>query len=207
MIKRSSTSSFLPRTAWWRWLHGAAAPALPEMSPPNGPFVCCSQTLRLWAGSVPRLDPRGEAQARRWAEWGSGHSPRSARRPGSGEMEDWAGWSWRMRSWRKNWRAGKWSCRTEELLLWLWSDWGRWRELQPNACSSPRSKVGIVGTVTITCILMLCFFHIDDSKIQVYLEEHSALLLTVMTSNDIFVSLCDELTFRDTLCETEKYIW
>lgn len=129
-------SSFLLRTVWWRWLRGAAVPVCPESSSPNGPFLCSSQTLQIPADSGPRQDPGHESQARCWAESGSGHNPRSARMPEWGEMRERQEWSWRM-SWWRNWRGGKWGCRTEELLLWLWSDWGRWRELQLNASSSP----------------------------------------------------------------------
>lgn len=119
-----STSSFLPQIVLWQQLRGAASPVCSELSTPNGPFPCWPQTLPRQASSGPRQARGDEARTRRWAKWGSGRNPRSARRPESGEMKARWVWSWR-RSWWRNWREEKWRCRKEALLLWLYSDWAR----------------------------------------------------------------------------------
>lgn len=137
---KGSMSSFLPQTVWWQWLHGVAVQVYTEMLTQADPFLCWSHTLLPQAGWRPRRDQGHEAQARRWAGWGSGHNPTIAGRRGLGEMLERIGWSW-----RRCWKEGKWSCRKEELLLWLWSDWVRWKALQLNASSSPCPEGGMVG--------------------------------------------------------------
>lgn len=208
-LQRSSTSSSLLQTVWWRWLREAAAPARPGSSTPIGPFPCWTRTLRLWAGSGPRLDPGHGPRARRWAEWGSGRNPRSAGRPGSGEMKEREEWSWRGRR-KRSWRGGRWSCRTEELLLWLWSDWGRWRELRLYVSASPCPEGGMVETrvrqlnITWSFVSVTTALH-DSGNISDNLQGHLALLLTVWVSDGSVVSPSDESTFRDTFWETEKF--
>lgn len=138
-----STSSFLPPEVWWWRLHGAAAGACSELSTPYGPFLCWPQTLRLRAGLGPRQDPQCDAQPRHWAGSGSGRNPRSARKPGLGEMKEGQTWSW-----TRSCREEKWSCRKEELLLWIWTDWVSWRArglivLSPHCPDGGAAKVSI----------------------------------------------------------------
>lgn len=112
-----STNGFLPPTAWWWRLRGAEGAARSERWNQDGPSLCWPQTCLCLVSSGPTLDPWHEAQVRGWAWWGSGHSPRSAGRPGRGEKRPvWSS--------RKNWREVKRNCRKGELLLWIWSYWG-----------------------------------------------------------------------------------
>lgn len=135
----------------------------------------------------------------------------SVGRPESGGMKEEDEWSW-----RRHWRGGKWSCRRGELLLWLWSDWGRWRELQLNASSWICPDGRRVGRSTNNVCFassgsplydyMCCFV----VQFKTFIGRQLALLLTARESGG---SLCcspwDGGGWRELFCKAQKtcFIW